>query len=85
MAGRNRRSDERMADHVHDLLTDDPDLDATNIRVEVHEGDVTLSGSVSTRWAKGLAEAIVDQCSGVHRVENRLSIAAQEPIGKASE
>lgn len=79
------RSDDLIADDIHRLLTDDDDLDATNIDVKVEKGDVTLAGSVSSRWAKRHAEDVVAQCPGVYDVQNRLTLEPTEAIGKASE
>jgi hypothetical protein len=78
-----RRPDDLIAEDVHRVLTDDDQLDATNIEVKVEDGEVTLSGIVSDRWAKRHAEDIVARCRGVHDVQNRLAV--EERIGKASE
>ena len=47
-----RRSDDRIAEEVCARLTDDDHIDATNIDLCVEKGVVTLSGTVSSRWAK---------------------------------
>ncbi len=83
-----QRPDERIADEIHQILTDDPYLDATHIEVTVKDGEVTLSGNVANRWAKRYAEEILDGCRGVHDVQNRLTIADLDQsvhVGKASE
>lgn len=82
-----RRSDERIADDIHRILTDDEDLDATHVDVAVSDGVVTLTGAVSSRRSKRLAEDLVLQCSGVHDVFNQLKVldTPGQPIGKASE
>lgn len=82
-----RRSDHLIADDVHQTLTDDDALDATNIDVHVDNGEVTLNGMVSNRWAKRYAEDLVARCRGVVDVQNRLRIEPFEDqqIGKASE
>ena len=78
------RSDERIAEEIHQRLTDDEDLDATNIDVRVENGEATFTGTVSSRWAKRHAEDVVANCLCVHDVQNRLTI--EEPhLGKASE
>lgn len=41
-----RRSDERIREDVNERLLLDTELDATNIEVEVREGEVTLAGTV---------------------------------------
>ncbi len=67
-----KRSDERIREDINDRLTDHAYLDASEIEVEVSEGNVTLTGSVINRYAKRMAEDIADNISGVKNVENRL-------------
>jgi len=71
-----QRSDERISDEVHQRLTDDPWLDASEVNVAVSNGEVTLSGSVESREAKHRAERIVEDLSGVKHVQNNLRIQA---------
>lgn len=71
-----QRSDERISDEVHQRLTDDAWLDATDINVAVSNGDVTLSGTVESREAKHRAERVVEDLSGVKHVQNNLRIQA---------
>lgn len=78
-----RRPDERIAEDVNQILTDDPDLDATEIEVRVENGEITLLGKVGSRWEKRHAENLADRCAGVRDIHNRLTIL--EHIGKASE
>jgi len=56
-------------------LTDNPDLDATDIDVAVEDGEVTLSGTVDDRDARWLAEDLAEAISGVRAVHNRLRVA----------
>lgn len=69
-----RRSDERLREDVCDRLTDDPSIDASEIRITVKDGDVTLEGTVSDRRAKRAAEDCVESVSGVQQVDNRLRV-----------
>jgi len=69
------RSDDRISEDVHDRLTDDWMLDASNIEVSVSGGEVTLSGNVANRQDKRRAEDIVDDVSGVSHVQNNLRVA----------
>ena len=69
-----RRSDERIHEDVCDRLAEHSQLDASEIEVEVHSGEVTLSGTVESRYAKRLAEDIADTVSGVQDIHNRLQI-----------
>ncbi|HKR86873.1 MAG TPA: BON domain-containing protein [Phenylobacterium sp.] len=69
-----RRPDERISEDVHDRLTDDPWLDATDIEVTVKDGEVTLVGHVDNREAKHRAERLVEDLSGVRHVQNNLRV-----------
>lgn len=69
-----QRSDERINDEVHQRLTDDHWLDATEINCTVANGEVTLTGTVESREAKHRAERIVEDLSGVKHVQNNLRI-----------
>ena len=68
------RSDDRIREDINDRLTDHDHLDASNIEVAVQGSDVTLTGTVNTRYEKRLAEDIADDVSGVTNVENRIRI-----------
>ena len=70
-----RRPDESLAREIHEILTKDPELDATDIEVEVEGGAVTLTGEVVSSDAKLLAEELVESTPGVREVHNRLRIA----------
>lgn len=69
-----KRSDARISEDIHDRLTDDDDLDASTIQVQVADGEVTLSGKVADRIDKHRAEHIVESVSGVDHVQNNLRI-----------
>ncbi len=72
------RSDDRIRDDVSDRLTDNPILDASDIEVAVQGGEVTLSGSVDSRYSKRLAEDLADEVSGVKHVQNNLRVRQTE-------
>jgi hypothetical protein len=81
-----RRSDERILEDVNERLTEDHDVDATDIEVHVQNGEVTLNGTVNSRHEKRIAEDVAESCGGVVDVHNRLRVADREAmIGKASE
>lgn len=73
-----KRSDERISEDINEDLTQDPELDASNITVEVHDGEVTLRGTVSDRQAKRRAEDLAESCSGVKEVQNQLRVKREE-------
>jgi hypothetical protein len=68
------RSDERILEEINERLTDDDDLDATEISVRCSGGTITLEGTVEQRWMKHRAEDIADACSGVKEVDNRIQV-----------
>lgn len=70
-----KRADGRIREDVCEILTDDPYVDASDVEVEVKDGEVTLTGTVSGRDVKRRAEALVDHVGGVRDVHNRLRIA----------
>lgn len=72
------RSDERIREDVNDRLTDHPSIDATDITVQVREGEVTLEGHVDSRYVKRLAEEVVEDVSGVKDVMNHLRVRRQQ-------
>lgn len=68
------RSDERITEELNERLTDDADIDASDITVRVSDGLVTLEGTVGDRWMKHRAEDIADSCSGVKDVSNTIRV-----------
>jgi osmotically-inducible protein OsmY len=70
-----RRSDDALAAEIHEILTNDPELDTTDIEIEVAGGAVTLTGTVDSGDARLLAEELVESLTGVREVHNRLRVA----------
>jgi hypothetical protein len=68
-------SAQRIREGVMQALTDDGDVDASDIEVEVDNGLVTLSGSVPAKKMKYLAENCAEAIPGVVDVMNRLRVA----------
>jgi len=52
-------------------LTEDPALDATDVTIDVHEGRVTLAGTVTSTRSKTEIEQTVENC-GALEVDNQL-------------
>lgn len=69
-----KRSDERITEDINEELTQDADIDASNISVDVQKGEVTLKGTVPDRETKRRAEDIAESCSGVTEVQNQLRV-----------
>jgi osmotically-inducible protein OsmY len=72
-----KRSDQRIQEDICERLTSDPYVDASEIQVEVRNGEVTLEGTVEERHMKRRAEDCVEDVSGVSQVHNRLRIGSQ--------
>ena len=71
------RSDDRIREDICDVLTDDPNVDASEIEVEVNNGDVKLSGKVNDRLQKRKAEELIEDIRGVSNIENTLHVVRQ--------
>lgn len=69
-----RKTDDSLAQEIHEILISDPELDSTDIEVVVEGGAVTLSGEVEHPDAKLLAEELTESVSGVRLVHNRLVV-----------
>lgn len=69
-------SDERLKERVCEALSDDHDVDASDIDVAVKNGEVTLTGVIDDRRAKRLAEECVEGVRGVRDVHNQLRLRA---------
>jgi hypothetical protein len=67
-----QRSDERIKEDVNERLTEHSQIDATEIDVQVRNGEVTISGSVEDRRIKRMVEDLVEGVSGVKEVHNQL-------------
>ncbi len=69
-----KRSDERIREAVCEVLADDEHIDASQIHVEVKDGEVTLSGTVDDRRTRREAEDCVIRVSGVRDVLVQLRV-----------
>ncbi len=72
-----KRSDERICEDVSDRLSDGT-IDASEITVNVQNGEVTLAGTVESRHTKFLAENMADSVPGVKDVHNQLRVVKPE-------
>jgi osmotically-inducible protein OsmY len=73
------RSEDRIREDVCDRLADDDYVDASDIRIEIQNDEVILSGNVNSREEKRRAEDIVESISGVRNVENRIKVGRSGP------
>jgi osmotically-inducible protein OsmY len=72
------RSDERIREDVSDRIMDDPHVDGSDIELTVSGGEVTLTGTVSSRGEKRRAEDLAESVSGVTHVQNNLRVQQRE-------
>jgi osmotically-inducible protein OsmY len=72
---------EQIKKEVVDALFWDARIDASDVQVEVHDGDVTLRGQVPSFLARRAAGEDASLITGVTRVDNRLTV--KYPEGKA--
>lgn len=68
------RSDDRIREDVNDRLTDDWQIDASEIEVQVNNCEVTLAGTVRSREEKRRAEDLAENVSGVRHVQNNVRV-----------
>ena len=68
------RSDERIREDVSDRMWLDSRLDASDVEVNVANGEVTLAGTVRSREEKRRAEDIAESVPGVRHVQNNLRV-----------
>jgi hypothetical protein len=69
-----RRSDEQIKDEIKTLLREHGQVDARGIQVDVRDGVVTLSGSVSSLSEMRAAEGMAGNVIGTLDVKNQLTI-----------
>lgn len=71
------RSDERLEEIICERLLEDPNIDASEISVDVRNREVTLEGSVEDRRVKYEVEELIERCGGVKDVKNQLRVHAR--------
>jgi len=79
-----QRSDERIKEQLSDRLMDDDDIDASEISIEVKNGEATLTGTVGSREEKRAAEELAERSPGVREVQNLLRVAQQDSSSSRS-
>lgn len=77
-------TDDRILEEVSQCLMQDPRVDATEIQVEVTDGEVTLTGTIESRQMKRLAEQAIDTLPGVRDVHNQLRTQGSQAGDHAS-
>lgn len=67
-------SDAEIKDILSSILRWDPDIDSSDVRINVENGNVTLDGSVPSLWQKLRIEEITAEINGVIFLHNRLTV-----------
>jgi osmotically-inducible protein OsmY len=53
-------------------------MDASDIEVSVHDGEVTLTGTVLLKSWKRMAEDLADEVPGVREVHNQIRVKREQ-------
>jgi len=82
-----RRSDQSIFQEVSERLMEHGQIDASEMEVEVYDGEVTLRGRADSRYAKRTAEDVAQSVSGVRDVRNELEVRdqAERMVGQQEE
>ncbi len=75
-----RRDDAAIREDVSERLMEHGDIDASDIEVEVHDGEVSYRGRVNSRYAKRAAEDVAYSVRGVRDVRNELRVGDREEV-----
>jgi osmotically-inducible protein OsmY len=67
-------NDEDLREKVISILRADANLDPNEIEVDVQHGEVTLRGTVTSRWMKQKVLADIAEIFGVKDVDNQLEV-----------
>ncbi len=78
-----KRSDDRVKETINDFLLDHDEIDASEIDVQVKDGEVTLTGTVSERNMKRMVEQEVENLAGVNEVVNQLRVKREDHQNKS--
>ncbi len=69
-----RRSDERIREDVCDRIATFGWIDASEVEVNVREGEVNLTGTVQNRRDKRMLDELIEDVPGVQDVHNQLRV-----------
>lgn len=73
-----KRDDDEIRDDIYDELDDDPSIpDNAEVKVDVKDGVVILTGTVRNRWTKDAVGRCAWETPGVHDVNNDVAITSR--------
>ncbi len=76
-------SDARVREILSERLRDDPDIDASDVKVTVVSGRITLEGTVNSRRTEIAIEDVAEQF-GIKEVQNKLRVVRSGGQTKAN-
>jgi hypothetical protein len=79
------RSDERIREDVCDRLMQRWEVDASDVDIQVKDGEVILSGVVQERRAKRMIEDIAEDVLGVKDVTNHIKVKSDRDLRPGSD
>jgi osmotically-inducible protein OsmY len=68
------RSDERLREELSEKLMENPEIDASEVEINVTDGEVTLTGTVDSRNSKRMIEDLCEDVLGVKHVQNNVRL-----------
>jgi osmotically-inducible protein OsmY len=72
-----QRTDDRLKELICECLMEDPNIDASEVTIEVSGSVVTLSGTVDDRHTKYRIEEAAESVGGVRDINNQLRVQPQ--------
>lgn len=75
-----KRSDERIREDICDRICGEGYVDASDVDVQVRDGEVTLEGYVENRETKRVIEDLSESVMGVEDIHNHLRIRREHAI-----
>jgi len=69
-----QRTDDRLKEMICEQLMEDPDIDASDVNVEVSGSVVTLTGTVDNRRVKYEIEDTIERVGGIRDINNQLRV-----------
>jgi hypothetical protein len=80
-----QRSDERIREELNEALARHPEIDASEIEVKVDGGEITLTGTVTSRRAKRQAEDVAERVFGASEVQNQIRVKSDGHDGSTKD
>ena len=71
------RADATILDDLAERLGRDPEVDVSEVTIEVQGGRAVLGGTVPHRAIKHRIEDVVDGCPGVVEIDNRIRVSGK--------